>query len=348
MSAIPIHLLSDAPTTQPNQLEAALAWLPMAGMPSVERIYIQAWRWLKPQKFIQQRYRYDTFETYQRAHEIMMDCFPQHVSQSAQLITSGAEQSVLENFYVQIFEEYCQDSWMWGCEVEQWVVGIPFDVMGYYPDEEDAYDPIYREFHVQIFPMEPEAYRKLISSLEKTLHPVLTQICTFVRWVAWDTGNILADENPESLANNGYESIPWSPENMQFMSDLHTEADAITDTVCLARDALKSSPLLKRILEKNIERANNNETITWDRYLALNRHQNVRARNLPTNKTIRRLVSPISNRPGRIRQRRRCKTNHLIGANPRRYPQHHTTRQRKHRHQLSRPFNGRAMARRIR
>lgn len=260
-----------------NDLQAAATFLSAAALADPILALCSSLAWLDP-LVTQANTFLDDFETpyidtddawlnIAFGWDIARRCFPAVYAETTLGLRMGASEA-------QISSQLCQgiNQHLGGVELhdlEQLHFGLPFVGMGiditspeFFGDPDHApLVQLYALFDVTVgeytipegYPQAAQVAHVLAYSLRETEDTHYGNLAWLLDWMFAQTGNTAADYTDNDLFEMGLEPLPWQPDEIEFNTQMHTEAAEILTCVQQGMTTLLNGAALQATLHANIE-----------------------------------------------------------------------------------------------
>lgn len=244
ITLLPAFLMSNLLTDPRTALAAATAWLDPIPSDDPDDLY----------EFTEEAFNLIT------AAQICRRCLPAVYAQLTALLRQNQAYDDIEIALCHAVNTYLHPSAPLE-SIEQMRFGIPFTAWGFDWNEEE------RDHHDERIGQLLECFgdpdnepflgyhnliaRALANSLEAQNKPNFTHLAWLLRWLFGASGSTAVDYTLEEISEGGFDLPDWSPQNIEFFNELHTEAIEIIDDAHQAIELL--APDLLKQITKNIQ-----------------------------------------------------------------------------------------------
>jgi hypothetical protein len=191
------------------------------------------------------------------ALQVCRDCFPDVYADVVQRLWLGDSQAQLSRILCAEVSRFLVAPLH---NLEQVKYGVPFEALGLDPGDPDfpaQYPHLARVtqwFGADGFADEArDIAAVLIQDLarcgDQGNHADLARL---LGWLSGSTGNTLVDRTDEMLWESGIEPPAWTPEDVQFINDVQTEANQVVAAALRALDLLENHPAWAEALQHNV------------------------------------------------------------------------------------------------
>jgi hypothetical protein len=253
-----------------NDLQTAPFLISLLGQNNPRLTLIQSIAWFDPldldPTFLDYPYDFDynLDDLVTAGLVVCRQCFPADYVRAAHLLIQGTSEQELAHFLRDRINAHlvCPIQ-----DLEDLRAGPPLECFGFDRNEAPGYEQKSTmqdglqllERIARVLPRSAsldvtDTTRILSLSLANQQAPTYQDLKILLAWLTNTTGNTLADLSYEELMNGGIELPDWTPDNIEFVNEVATEAEQIITAVERALDSLEQDSALDAALTYNLQR----------------------------------------------------------------------------------------------